>query len=179
MQFPTLIAREVLNRRIAELAVEVGTAFPDRPPCLVTVLEGARRFADELCRRLPGKPGYHSICASSYGPGTVSFGKVELLAPDELPVRNRLVLLIEDIVDTGHTAQRLYSHLEDMGAEEIRLITLLSKPSRREVDVKLDWVGFEIPNEFVIGFGMDVDGKYRELDHVAVYKERNAMVEGS
>ena len=179
MQLPTLIARDVLTRRIAELAVEVGTAFPDEPPCLVAVLEGARRFADELCRRLPGKPAYHSISASSYGPGTASSGKVELLARDELPVHNRVVLLIEDIVDTGHTAQRLYAHLEDLGAKETRLITLLSKPSRREVDVKLDWVGFEIPDEFVIGFGMDVDGRYRELDHIAVYNESRAMVEGS
>lgn len=179
MQFPTLIAREVLNRRIAELAVEVATAFPDELPCIVAVLEGARKFANALCQRLPGKPGYHTICASSYGPGTVSFGKVELLAPGELPVRDREVLLIEDIVDTGHTAQRLRAHLDDLGAARVHLITLLSKPWRREVEVKLDWVGFEIPNEFVIGFGMDIDGRYRELDHIAVFKESSAVVEGS
>lgn len=179
MQFPTLIARDVLNRRIAELAVEVAMAFPDEPPCLVAVLEGARKFADELCRRLPGKPGYHSISASSYGPGTVSLGKVDLLAPGELPVRDRVVLLIEDIVDTGHTAQRLVAHLEELGAREIRLITLLSKHSRRQVDVKLDWVGFEIPDEFVIGFGMDANGRYRDLDHIAVYRESSAVVEGT
>ncbi len=179
MQFPTLIARDVLSRRIAELAVDLATAFPDEPPCIVAVLEGARKFADELCRRLPGKPGYHYIHASSYGPGTVSFGKVELLAPNELPVRDRVVLLIEDIVDTGHTACRLRAHLMALGAREVRIITLLTKESRREVEVKLDWVGFEIPNEFVIGFGMDVRGRYRDLDHVAVYRESSAMVEGS
>jgi hypoxanthine phosphoribosyltransferase len=179
MQFPTLIAREVLNRRIAELAVEIATAFPEELPCLVAVLEGARKFADALCQRLPGKPGYHTICASSYGPGTISVGKVELLAPDELPVRGREVLLIEDIVDTGHTAERLYAHLEDLGAKKIHLVTLLSKPTRRQVDVELDWVGFEIPDQFVVGFGMDVDGRYRDLDHIAVYRESTAVVEGS
>lgn len=179
MQFPTLIAREVLNRRIAELAVQVGTAFPDEPPCLVAVLEGARRFADELCRRLPGKPSYHGICASSYGSRTLSSGDVDLVTPDELPVQDRVVLLIEDIVDSGRTARRLCDHLEALGAREVRVITLLSKQSRREVDVELDWVGFEIPNEFVIGFGMDINGKYRDLDHVAVYRESSATVEGS
>ena len=175
MQFPTLIARDVLNRRIAELAVELGTAFVDEPPCLVVVLEGARTFANQLCRRLPGKPEYHSIQASSYGSGTVSSGKVELVAAKQLPVKDRVVLLIEDIVDTGHTATKLRDHLLELGAREVEIVTLLSKPSRRVVDVELRWVGFEIPDEFVIGFGMDADGKYRELDHIAVYNE--AMVE--
>lgn len=175
MQFPTLIARDVLNRRIAELAVELGTAFADEPPCLVVVLEGARTFANQLCQRLPGKPSYHGIQAKSYRSGTVSSGKVDILATEELPVRDRVVLLIEDIVDSGRTAAAIQAHLLQLGAREVRVITLLSKPSRRVVDVELGWVGFEIPDEFVIGFGMDANGRFRELDHIAVYRE--AMVE--
>ncbi|MHC4515924.1 MAG: phosphoribosyltransferase [Planctomycetota bacterium] len=175
MQFPTLIARDVLSRRIAELAVEVGTAFPDEPPCLVAVLEGARTFADQLCRRLPGKPEYHGIRARSYGAGTVSAGNVEICGTEKLPVAGRVVLLIEDIVDTGLTAQTLYAHLMDLGAREVWIVTLLNKPTRRVTDVDLRWVGFEIPDEFVIGFGLDINGRYRDLDHIAVYRE--AMVE--
>jgi hypoxanthine phosphoribosyltransferase len=177
MLFPTLIARDVLSRRIAELAVEVATTFPDEPPCLIAVLEGARTFATRLCRRLPGKPEFHGIRAKSYGSGTVSSGTVDIVASEELPVKDRIVLLIEDIVDSGRTAAALQAHLLELGAKEVRVITLLSKPSRRVVDVELEWVGFEIPDEFVIGFGMDANGRYRELDHIAVYKE--AMVEGT
>ena len=144
---------------------------------MVAVLEGARTFADQLCRKLPGKPRHHGIRASSYGSGTVSSGRVEVVATEELPVKDRVVLVIEDIVDTGHTAQKLREHLMELGASEVKSVTLLSKPSRRVVHIELDWVGFEIPDEFVIGFGMDADGKYRELDHIAVYKQ--AMVEGA
>ena len=175
MQFPTLIPSDVLRRRIADLAVEIGTAFPAELPCMVAVLEGARTFADHLCRKLPGKPRHHGIRASSYGSGTVSSGRVELVATEELPVKDRVVLVIEDIVDTGRTAQKLREHLLGLGANEVKIVTLLSKPSRRVVDIELAWVGFEIPDEFVIGFGMDADGRYRELDHIAVYKQ--ALVE--
>jgi hypoxanthine phosphoribosyltransferase len=177
MQFPTLIARDVLSRRIAELAVEVATAFPDEPPCLVVVLEGARTFATQLSRRLPGKPEFHGIRAKSYGAGTVSSGKVDIPATEEPPVKDRVVLLIEDIVDSGHTAAAIRAHLLKLGAREVRMITLLSKSARRVVDVEIEWVGFEIPDEFVIGFGMDANGRYRELDHIAVYHE--AMAEGT
>ncbi len=167
--FRVLIDRPTLLQRIAELAREVRAAFPAEPPCLVAVMDGARVFATELARHLPGFPAAHAVRASSYGHGTQSSGQV-LLAASAIPVEGRPVVILEDIVDTGRTIDKLRTWLLAHGAVEVRVCTLLSKPSRRVVAVALDWVGFEIPDEFVIGFGMDVDGRYRDLPHVAVYR---------
>lgn len=168
--FRTLIANDTILSRIRELAREVGEVFPDEPPCVISVIEGARTFARHLMPRLGWPVEVHEIRASSYGSGTTSSGEVQVTGP-ALPVADRHVLVIEDIVDTGHTIARLRDVFAAQGATRVDVITLLSKPSRREVDVSLEFVGFEIPNEFVIGFGMDFDGKFRELDRVAVYQE--------
>ncbi len=167
--FEVLIERAQLQRRIRELATAIAASFGDPPPVLVAVMEGARAFADALSQLLPGRPCYREVRAASYGTGTVSTGSVALHDDDALGVAGQRVLLLEDIVDTGRTVQRLCAHLRAKGAIEVRVVALLSKPSRRVVDVRLDWVGFEIPDRFVIGFGMDVGGRYRELPYIAVY----------
>ena len=168
--FRTLIANDTILSRTRELARDLREAFPDEPPCMVSVVEGARVFVRHLMPNLGWPVEVHEIRASSYGGGTTSSGEVKVSGPS-LPVADRHVLLIEDIVDTGHTIAKLRDVFYAQGATRVDVITLLSKPSRREVDVSLEFVGFEIPNEFVIGFGMDFDGKYRELDRVAVYEE--------
>lgn len=171
--FRVLLSRDLILRRIRELADRITGdfgAFAGGPPTLVAVVEGARTFARQIRQRLPGQPTVHEIRASSYGNGTSSSGKVAITGALPDPVRDRSVLLFEDIVDTGRTVDALRRHFLEAGAADFRVASLLSKPSRRVVEVALHYVGFEIPDEFVVGFGMDYAGRFRELPEVVVYE---------
>ena len=161
-----LLSSRDLECRIRELARDVSRSHADDPPIPVAVLEGARTFAEHLRARLPGNPPLFGIRASSYGAGTITSGSVRIQGGEDIPVDGKHILLIEDIVDTGHTLQKLLDHFSSRGAAGIRIVTLLSKPSRRIVPVELAHVGFEIPDRFVVGFGMDLDGRYRDLPDV-------------
>lgn len=177
--FPTLIPAASLQQRIRELALEIGASYPDEPPCTVAVIEGARTFALHLARHLDTLGTVHEIRARSYGDGTVSSGTVQVVGGDDIAARGRQVLLVEDIVDTGRTVAKLREHFLERGATGFAVATLLTKPARRVVDVDLAFVGFEIPDEFVIGFGMDFAGRYRELDRIAIYDAEAAAAAGA
>ena len=164
-----LLSKGDLECRIRELARDLSRSFADDPPILVAVLQGARTFAQHLRARLPASPPLFGISASSYGAGTVTGGSVRIQGGEDIPVEGKHLLLIEDIVDTGHTVEKLLDHFSSRGASGIRIVTLLSKRCRRIVPVELAHVGFEIPDRFVVGFGMDLDGRYRELPCVSVY----------
>ena len=167
-QFRVMIGCDDIARRSRELAAELRRSLGDEPPLLVVVIEGARRFARLIQRGLPGALPLHEVRARSYA-GTESTGEVTITTP-ELAVKGRDVVLLEDIVDTGRTVAALRRHFLGQGARSCRVVSLLSKPSRRVVEVEVEHVGFEIPDEFVIGFGMDLDGRYRELDDIVVYE---------
>lgn len=167
--FRVLISHDEILRRTHELARAIAQATGDEPPMLVAVIEGALPFARLLQRLLPGQLPVHEVRASSYGSGKTSSGEVKVTVGRDLGVRGRHVLLVEDIVDTGRTVHALQRHLLAAGAKSCRVAALLSKPSRRVVDVAIDHVGFLIPDEFVLGFGMDLAGRYRELPDVVVY----------
>jgi hypoxanthine phosphoribosyltransferase len=166
--FRVLFPHDQILRRAQELARQIHAATPGEPPMLVMVIEGARPFARLLQKFVPGNLPMHEVRASSYA-GTESSGEVRITTGADLPVRSRHVLLLEDIVDTGRTIAALQRHFLAAGARTCRVASLLSKPDRRVVDVKVDYLGFEIPDEFVLGFGMDLDGRYRELPDVVVY----------
>lgn len=166
--FRVLFAQDQILRRVHELARALSEARGDEPPCLVAVVEGARPLARHLQRLLPGGLPVHEIGARSYS-GTESSGEVTVRGGEDIPCQGRDVVLIEDIVDTGRTVATLRAHFLGRGASSCRIVTLLDKPDRRVVDVALDHVGFEIPDEFVIGFGMDIDGRYRELPDIVIY----------
>lgn len=171
--FRVLLSRDLILRRIRELAERITRdfdAFADGPPALVAVVEGARTFAQQIRRHLPGAPAVHEIRAASYGNSTKSSGNVAITGALPEPLRGRTVLLLEDIVDTGRTVDALRRHFLAAGAADFRVVALLTKPSRRVVDVSLDYVGFEIPDEFVVGFGMDYAGRFRELPEIVVYE---------
>jgi hypoxanthine phosphoribosyltransferase len=168
--FRVLLSNEQIVQRIGEMARQIAADAGEEPFLLVMVVEGARTFAQHLRALLPGDLPLFEIRASSYGSGTVSSGQVTLSTGADLPCRGRTVLLLEDIVDTGRTVDVLRRHFAEQGAAACRTATLLSKPSRRVVEVDLDYVGFEIPDEFVIGFGLDFDGRYRELPDLVVYE---------
>ncbi|MCA8950684.1 MAG: hypoxanthine phosphoribosyltransferase [Planctomycetes bacterium] len=186
--FRVLLSRDEILRRIHELVrqltADLGEGYADGPPCLVAVVEGARPLARTVQRLLPGALPVHEIKASSYGSGTESAGTVEVLGGRDIPCAGRTVILIEDIVDTGRTIARLREHFRAAGALHCRVLTLLDKPSRRVADVVPDYIGFDIPDEFVIGFGMDIAGRYRELPDIVIYDaeiekvfERTALAE--
>ncbi|MBL9078049.1 MAG: hypoxanthine phosphoribosyltransferase [Planctomycetes bacterium] len=167
--FRVLLSRDQILRRTQELARQITADAGAEPLCLVVVIEGARTFARQLQQLLPGQPPLHEVRASSYS-GTESTGVVQLAVGRDVPCRGRDVLLLEDIVDTGRTVHALRRHFLANGATSCRIATLLSKPSRRVVPVELDYTGFEIPDEFVLGFGMDLDGRYRELPEIVIYE---------
>lgn len=169
--FPVLIDRDRLLSRIAELARAVDADYGDSAPLVfICVVEGARTFCRYLLDAMRHRPELVEIRASSYLSGTErAAGEVELSGHDAHEFEGKDVVIVEDIVDTGHTVKRLRAHLLEAGAERVDVVTLLTKPVRREVQVELRHVGFEIDDHFVIGFGMDVDGRYRDLPHVAIY----------
>ena len=168
--FRCLFSNLEILTRTRELGRELQDELGSEPPCLVQVVEGARPFARLVQQGFVGQR-MHDVRAKSYE-GTVSTGEVqiEMLGGfGAMDVVDREVVLIEDIVDTGRTIEALRAHFLALGARRVRVIALLSKPSRRVVDVQVEHIGFEIPDEFVIGFGMDLDERYRELPDVVVY----------
>ncbi len=176
--FPVLIDGQTIARRIQDLARELRVRG-DGEPHFIAVLDGARIFADKLLQALGREAGaYDSIQLASYS-GTESTGTVRIVKDLGQDVRGKRVVILEDIVDTGRTILALRKLLFERGARSVETLTLLSKPSRRVVEVPLEGVGFEVPDLFVIGFGMDLDGKYRELPYVGVYQadeaERSAV----
>ena len=167
--FEVLIDRTRILRRIAELARAIKARHADPSElCVVAVMDGARVFCRQLVPLLDPALPVHEIRAKSYI-GTQSSGSVTISGGETLRVADREVLIVEDIVDTGRTVARLREQFLAQGARGVQVVTLLSKPSRREVAVELAFVGFEIEDRFVIGFGMDYEGRFRELPEVVVY----------
>lgn len=174
MAFPSneqpqvLIPREVLETRIAELAAEIDRDYRDSPELVcLGVLKGSVFFLAELLKHVQRPVVVDFLQTSSYGKGT-SPGEVRIRKDADVPLRDRDVLLIEDIVDTGFTLSTILSLLHFRGARSVKLCALLNKPSRRRVDVPIDYLGFTIEDRFVVGYGLDFDEKYRNLPYVGV-----------
>lgn len=166
-----LISAEELQGRIAELGQQVSAAYVDRNPFLVAVLKGAYVFLADLCRHLTVRHEVHFMAISSYARrATASSGVVRILMDLPASPEGRDVLIVEDIVDSGRTLDYILRNLHTRNPASVRVCTLLSKPSRREIEVPLDYVGFEIPDEFVIGYGLDFDEHYRNLPFIGVLK---------
>lgn len=160
-----LISAEQIAARIGELVRQIAADCAGRDVLVVGVLKGAYIFMADLVRALPMATHCDFIKVSSYGLGTSS-GELALHLDVTLPVAGRDVLLVEDIVDTGKTSAWLVEHLRQKGAAKVRLCALLDKPSRRKTPVTIDYVGFEIPDHFVVGYGIDCAEQYRYLPFV-------------
>ncbi len=163
-----LIAKEDIDKRIEELAEQINRDYAGKKLTLVVTLRGAVVFFADLFRRLNGDVDCDFIAVSSYGAGTTTSGEVKMVKDLSSPIAGKHILIIEDIIDTGVTLVYLKNLLEARQPASIKLCALLDKPSRRKVDLKGDYVGFEIPNEYVVGFGLDYDQKYRNLPEVCV-----------
>lgn len=167
-----LIPEQELQARVAELGRGINATYTDDDrPLLVCVLKGAFMFLADLTRHLEMRHEVDFMEISSYGAGTESSGIVRILLDLEQNVQGRHVLIVEDIVDTGRTLDYITRNLRTRRPASLRVCALLSKPSRREIDVQLDWVGFEVPDEFVVGYGLDFAEEYRNLPFIGVLKE--------
>lgn len=163
-----LIAREEIEARVRELGREVTRDYDGKDPLLVGVLKGAAVFLADLIRSVELPLAYDFIGVSSYGTSSRSSGVVKITADLSQSIVGRHVLLVEDIIDTGRTVTYLRRNLETRQPASLRICALLDKVERREVEAPLDYVGFTIPNEFVVGYGLDYGGLYRNLSYIAV-----------
>ena len=164
----TLISGEDIQRRIGELAAEIDAVYAaaDRPLVLLCVLKGSVLFTADLSRRLTVPVVYEFIAVRSYGAETKSSGQVELVKDVGMQLLDRDVLMVEDIIDTGLTTHFLYEHIQRHKPRSLRLVALLNKDAQRQRDVRIDFSGFDIPNRFVVGYGLDLAERYRNLPDV-------------
>jgi hypoxanthine phosphoribosyltransferase len=160
-----MISSARIHRRVAELGSQISEVYKDidTPLVMVVILKGATVFAADLLRSLTIPAELEFMRAASYGSGTSSSGKLRLAHMVEGPLVGRHVLLVEDIVDSGRTVNAIAKRIRRLGPASLRLAALLDRPARREEEVQIDFTGFVIPDKFVIGYGLDYAGLYREL----------------
>jgi hypoxanthine phosphoribosyltransferase len=166
-----LIDEETLAARVAELGAEVSVDYQGRDLLLIGVLKGAVFFMADLMRHLTVPCEVDFMAISSYGASTDSSGIVRILKDLDINIEGRDVLVVEDIIDSGLTLSYLMRNLESREPTSLEVCALLTKPARREIDVPVRYVGFEIPNKFVVGYGLDFAERYRNLPYVGVLHE--------
>ncbi len=167
-----LITEEQIRQRTRELAEEISRAYEGQDLHLICVLKGGVVFLVDLMKELTVPHSVDFMATSSYGAETESSGVVRILKDLDNPIAGRNVLIVEDIIDSGNTLNYLTRILREREPSSLRVCTLLNKQDRREVDVPIDYVGFNIPNKFVYGYGLDLDQLYRNLPFVAVFKPK-------
>ena len=163
-----LVTEDQINSKVAELAAELDKKYADKNVLLVGVLKGAVMFMADLSRAMQIPAQMDWMAVSSYGSGTVSSGVVRILKDLDADVLGRHVVIVEDIIDSGLTLSWLVGNLEARGAASVEVVALLRKPAAAKVEVNVGLVGFDIPNEFVVGYGLDYAERYRTLKGVAV-----------
>jgi hypoxanthine phosphoribosyltransferase len=163
-----MISSDRIARRVRRIGRQVSEVYADidTPLVMVVILKGATVFAADLLRSLSIPAELEFIRASSYPTGTSSNGRLKLAHMVEGPLVGRHVLLVEDIIDSGLTVSAVAKRIHKLGAASVRLAALLDRPARRRIEVKIDFTGFVIPDRFVIGYGLDYAGLYRELPHI-------------
>jgi hypoxanthine phosphoribosyltransferase len=162
-----LISERQIQTRVADMAAEIRRDFPDDVH-LIAVLKGAFVFLSDLVRCIPGKVSLDFMATSSYAAGTTTSGEVKLVKDLDLTLDGRNVIIVEDIVDSGLTLHYLHEILRARNPRTLRTACLLSKPSRRRVEVRVEYVGFEIEDRFVVGYGLDYAEQYRNLPYIGV-----------
>ena len=163
-----LISGRRIQRRIQALAKQIRRDFPDEPLHLVSVLKGGVFFLTDLARSIAGEVSFDFIAVSSYGQGTRSSGQVRLTRDLDSSIEGKTVIVVEDILDTGMTLDYLLKLFQQRKPKHLRVAVLLDKPERRIAPVRADYLGFSIPNEFVVGYGLDYAERYRNLPYVGV-----------
>jgi hypoxanthine phosphoribosyltransferase len=166
---PTMLSADQIQARIRELAVEILRDYPAGQDLhLICILKGAFLFLGDLIRSMPRHVTIDFMAVSSYAKGTTSSGEVRMIKDLDTGLQGRNVIIVEDIVDTGLTLAYLQDILRARSPHTLRTACLLSKPSRRKIDVKVDYIGFTIEDRFVVGYGLDYAEKYRNLPYIGV-----------
>ena len=163
-----MIKEEDVDSRIKELAAKIDEDYKGEEIFIVCILRGAAFFACELAKRIKAPVTIDFMQVSSYGAGTVSSGEVRIIKDIDLSVRDKNVIIVEDIVDTGNTLSTLRDIFEHRKSKSVKICSLLDKPDRREVEVDIDYVGFSVPDKFIVGYGLDWDQRYRNLPYIGV-----------
>ncbi|NPC94963.1 hypoxanthine phosphoribosyltransferase [Bacillus sp. WMMC1349] len=165
-----LISEEEIKNKVKELGATLTEEYSDKFPLAIGVLKGAMPFMADLLKRIDTYLEMDFMDVSSYGNSTVSSGEVKILKDLDTSVEGRDILIIEDIIDSGLTLSYLVELFRYRKAKSIKIVTLLDKPSGRKADIKADYVGFEVPNAFVVGYGLDFAERYRNLPYIGVLK---------
>lgn len=163
-----LLSEEEVDRRIQEIGDQISKDYAGKQVHLVCVLKGGAFFMCELAKRITVPVSLDFMSVSSYGGGTESSGVVRIVKDLDEPLKDKHVLVVEDIVDSGRTLSYLLEMLKDRHPASLHLCTLLDKPDRRVIDVDVDYTCFQIPDEFVVGYGLDYDQRYRNLPYIGV-----------
>ena len=166
-----LFTVEEIQRRIAEMGADIARDYKESNPLLLGVLKGAFVFLSDLVRAIDLKVGVEFMAISSYGAEMRTSGEVKIVKDLDVPIEGRDILVVEDIVDTGLTLSYLLANLRSRGARTVKLAALLDKWERREREVQIDYLGFKIPDAFVVGYGLDFAERYRNLPFIAVLKD--------
>lgn len=169
-----LISTEQLQNRIRDLGTEIARDYAGKNPLLIGVLKGACTFLSDLMRAADIQLGIEFMAISSYGASMRTSGEVRILKDLDVAIEGRHILVVEDIVDTGLTLNYLLANLKSRGAASVKLAALLDKFERREKEVPIDYLGFQIPDKFVVGYGLDFAERYRNLPFIGVVKDPNA-----
>lgn len=165
-----LFSEQQLADKVAELGARISADYEGKNPLVVSVLKGPYVFMADLTRKITIPCNVDFMAVSSYGEGTKTTGEVQIIKDIGSKIDGRHLIIVEDILDSGVTLSFLMKILKARGAASIRLCTLLSKPERRKVDVPVDYLGFEIPDAFVVGYGLDYAEKYRNLPYIGILK---------
>ena len=165
-----LFSEQQLADKVAELGARISADYEDKNPLVVSVLKGSYVFMADLTRKITIPCNVDFMAVSSYGAGTKTTGEVQIIKDIGSKIDGRHLIIVEDILDSGVTLSFLMKIRTARGAASIRLCTLLSKPERRKVDVPVDYLGFEIPDAFVVGYGLDYAEKYRNLPYIGILK---------
>lgn len=163
-----LLSEEEVDERIRQIGEQINKDFAGKEIHLICVLKGGSFFMCELAKRITLPLSMDFMSVSSYGSGTTSSGVVKIVKDLDEPIADKEVIVVEDIVDSGRTLSYLLKMLQERHPKSLHLCTLLDKPDRRVTDVKVDYTGFVIPDEFVVGYGLDYDQKYRNLPYIGV-----------
>lgn len=163
-----MLSEEEVDKRIKEIGEQISRDYAGRQVHLVCVLKGGSFFLCELAKRITVPVSLDFMSVSSYGSATKSSGVVKIVKDLDEPIKDKDVLVVEDIVDSGRTLSYLMEMLRDRGPKSLHLCTLLDKPERRVVEVNVDYTGFQIPDKFVVGYGLDYDQHYRNLPYIGV-----------
>ena len=163
-----LLDSATIQARISEMGAQIAETYRGQDLLLISVLKGSIIFMADLIRAIDIPNEIDFMATSSYGAGTKSSGVVRILKDLNKSIEGRNVLIVEDIIDSGNTLDYLMRILQERQPASLRIVTLLNKPDRREVDIKVDWIGFSIPNDFVVGYGLDYNEVYRNLSYIGV-----------